>query len=362
MKRIFYSLCTCLFVLIVFEVILRNNLFEHVSYSNSESIDRQLEERDKKSNWDILFVGDSETRWGVDPREIDKAFQQHGIKVNTFNHAFDGFGASWWASIIPNVLQAPSLSNVKVIIVGVQLTSKHRIITASDQPCGALQRPVLTSPYAMDIGIDDLCQARQDWDVRLARNLFHEAWVVKYSSAVRTLLLPDFMNVNSKNYLGFNSSKSGEPINGFVPHRSISEAPENYDDEFKRWKEQYNPEHHFVPLPDNVWPKLTKKSGFFDQLKKAVTKTGRVLVLYALPTNPVVIDTFNRRQDYLRNSELLKKWAEDREVIFIDLGIQDVVNSEEYFSDMRHLSGRGASLYSEKLGNSLAPRLSNFFE
>jgi hypothetical protein len=170
------------------------------------------------------------------------------------------------------------------------------------------------------------------------------------------------MNVNSKNYLGFNSSKSGEPINGFVPHRSISEAPENYDDEFKRWKEQYNPEHHFVPLPDNVWPKLTEKSGFFDQLKKAVTKTGRVLVLYALPTNPVVIDTFNRRQDYLRNSELLKQWAEDREVIFIDLGIQDVVNPEEYFSDMRHLSGRGASLYSQKLGNSLAPRLSNFFE
>lgn len=361
MKKVIYSLCACFLLLAIFEVLLRVYLFENVSYSNSESIDNQLKERDKTSGWDILFVGDSETRWGINPSEIDSAFMKHGMNISSFNHAFDGFGASWWVSIIPNLLQTPSLADVKVVAVGVQLTSGHRIIT-SEKDCGALQKPVMTSSFGVDLRLDSLCSPNLGWETKLVSNLFSKLWSVNYSPAVRTLLLPDFMSTGSKDFLRFNSSKSGEPVNGFVPHHSISENEDKYESEFKRWKEQYDPEVDFARLPPQEWRELTSKSGFFDNLNKAVSQTGRKLVLFSLPTNPVVIDTFNRRDDYNRNSRLLRQWAEDRNVTFIDFGIQDVPNPKEYFSDMRHLSGKGATEFSKNLGDSLASELNCFKE
>jgi hypothetical protein len=353
MRKTLLSLALCLVLLAAMEVGLRHMLFHHASYSNSESIDRQLQERDAKHEWKLLLVGDSEVRWGVNPLFFDKAMQAHGLDLPSFNHAFDGFGASWWPRLLPGLLKAPALENVEYVAVGIQLIDSHRIIGVSGEDCGALQRPVLTSAFARDIGVGGLCE-NATWDATLGRRIFDWLWVVRYSSAVRTLFLPTFMQ--SQRRLGINSRKEGESTRGFEPHRSIVQDIAIYDSEFARWKAQYQPERDFTPLRKTDWENLVKNDGFFDQVNQVVTKKGRKLILFALPTNPTVIDTFNRRQDYLRNSLLLRRWADSRDVIFVDAGIQDVQNPLDYFSDMRHLSGTGATLYSKKLGELIADR------
>ncbi|HET8709851.1 MAG TPA: hypothetical protein VFM32_00640 [Spongiibacteraceae bacterium] len=351
MKNIIIAILISIAILIGGELWLHHNLFRYASYSNSESIDHQIEARDASDKWNVLFVGDSETHWGVDPREIDAAFARHGMNVTSFNHAFDGFGASWWARLLPKIFEAPSLKNVKVVVIGIQMVDGYRVVNATGEDCGALQKPVLTSPFAIDIGADALCR-KPAWDAQLGKMLFGNLWFVRYSSTIHSLLMPKFMS--NTGMLRFNSSKDGPPYRGFEPHRSIAEYRDAYDQEFTRWKAQYDPAKHFVPLPPQVWTDLTGDSGFFDKLLSIVHESGRELVLFALPTNPVVIDTFHRREDYQRNSTLLSEWASRRGVIFLDFGIQDREDGDIFFSDMRHLSGYGADIFSQQLGQALA--------
>jgi hypothetical protein len=355
MRKVLTSLFVCIALLALAEWGLRRVLFERVSYSNSESIDRQLRERDTATDWTLLFVGDSETRWGIHPAEIDAAFQRKGLAIKSFNHAFDGFGASWWPVVLPALLRQPALSNVEVVVLGVQMIDTHRVVRATgDATCGSLQKPVLTSSFGIDLGLHSLCRS-ESWDSTLGRDIFGALWSVRYSSAVRSLVLP--RTIFGTPGLQFNSAKEGESYRGFEPHRSIDVNQEAYNSEFVRWKAQYIPEQDFQSLPPVAWQQLTAPSGFFDELNRTVVNSGRRLVLFALPTNPVVIDTFRRREDYRRNSELLQKWSVERGVPFVDLGIQDVPNPSQYFSDMRHLSGTGAHSYSRQLGEALATQL-----
>lgn len=362
MRKIILTLIACVVVLMVGEAALRPVLFRHVSYSNSESIDRQLKERNARSDWNILFVGDSETRWGINPEIIDAEFAARGAPAHSFNHAFDGFGASWWSRLLPNLLEQPALKNVEYVVLGLQMIDIHREVRDSGEDCGALQKPVLTSPFAKNLGIDYLC-ADGTWDGRLGRKMFAALWTVKHAPSVRTLILPEFKrdpndsDEQVKYKLRYNSRKQGDAIRGFEPHRSIAQDRDVFDSEFARWKAQYEPERDFVPLPTGAWDELTAQGGFFDRLNSTVRKDGRSLVLFALPTNPLVIDTFKRRADYKKNSALLAAWAQSRGVIFLDAGIQDVTDQDHYFSDMRHLSGEGAQHYSKWLGQQLAERL-----
>ena len=351
MRKIILTLIVCVIALMVGEAVLRSILFSSVSYSNSESIDKQLEERNAHSDWNILFIGDSETRWGINPEVIDAEFSAVGLHARSFNHAFDGFGASWWPRLLPNLLAEPALKNVQYVVIGVQMIDVHRQVRATGEDCGALQKPVLTSPFAKDLAVDALCRD-QSWDARLADDLFDKFWLVRHASSVRSLMLPDFRVASQQ--LRFNSRKSGEPVRGFEPHRSIAEDKESFESEFARWKAQYNSELDFRPLPEGAWPKLTAQSEFFDQLNATVREQGRSMVLFALPTNPLLIDTFKRRADYLKNSNLLRVWAKKNGVVFIDKGMQDVAEPEIFFSDMRHLSGEGARQYSIKLGQEMA--------
>ena len=353
MRKVSFALFVCLLVFVAVELGLRSVLFERVSYTNSESIDAQLRARNAEAGWNLLFVGDSEVRWGISPEDIDAAFQTAGVEVRTFNHAFDGFGASWWPRLLAPLLDHPSLEKVDVVVVGVQLIDVHRFMRESGEDCGALQKPVLTSPFAMELGVDSLCRNRS-WDAELGRKLCPVCWTVRYPSAVRSLLLPEFMQGMKR--ISFNSRQDGEPVRGYAPHRAIAQDPESYGAEFERWKAQWVPERDLVPLPPQAWPSLTAPNGFFDGLHQTVLRTGRRLVLFAVPTNPTVIDTFNRRADYKRNSLLLQEWAAKHNVVFIDTGIQDVANSDTYFSDMRHLSSIGSRQYSRQLGQLLAQR------
>jgi hypothetical protein len=351
MRKVGLALLFCLLVFAACELTLRRVLFENVSYSNSESIDTQLRARNTKDDWNLIFIGDSETRWGIAPSEVDASLHAKGIQARSFNHAFDGFGASWWPGLLPQLLKTPSLQKVEVVVLGVQLIDVHRVIGATGEDCGALQRPVLTSAFAADLGVNAICQ-NQTWDAKFGKSLMGWSWIVKYPSAIRSLLLPKFMQGTAQ--LRFNSRSAGAQESGFAPHRTIAQDQDTYEQEFARWKAQFEPTRDFRPLAPTAWPALTADEGFFDQLHRSVTKQGRRLVLFALPTNPVVIDTFNRREDYKKNSTLLAQWAAKRGVVFVDAGIQDVPDPGAYFSDMRHLSGIGARQYSQKLGEALA--------
>lgn len=349
--RLFYALFCCLLSLGAAEWWLRGHLFDHVSYSNSESIDRQLFSQNSEGPWDLIFVGDSEVRWGVDPRAVDAAFSIEGVQIKSFNQAFDGFGASWWPALLPGLLNQPSLSDVQTVVLGVQLIDLHHVVKAGTNGCGALQRPVLTSPFAIDRGWDELCRTRT-WDAELGRRLFDYLWTVRYAPSVRSLVLPAGMSQSKK--LAINSRSDGAPYRGFQPHRSKEQDLDSYEDEFNRWRDQYDPARDFAPLPKGAWDKLTANDGFFDQLLTQVQTKKRRLVLFAVPTNPVVIDTFRRRDDYMANSTRLSSWAADRGVVFIDLGINDQRDANRFFSDMRHLSGFGARVFSDELGRALA--------
>lgn len=351
-RRVAATLLLCLALLAAGEYWLRGNLFRHVSYSNSESIDAQLRSRDGEGPWDIIFVGDSEVRWGIDPVAIDEGFREGGRAVRSFNHAFDGFGASWWPRLLPPLLAEPSLAGVKTVVVGVQLVDLHRTVDASGLACGALQRPVLTSPFAIDLGVDGLCRTRS-WDAALGRRIFSPLWTVRYSSSVRNVVLPASVFAPPAG-LQFNSRKLEAPYRGFQAHRTIAQDQAIYDAEFRQWKAQFDPQKDFRPLPAGAWNALVAPGGFFDQLRASVEGSGRKLALFALPTNPVVIDTFNRREDYASNSRLLAGWAAAHGVPYVDGGINDRPDAAEFFSDMRHLSGTGARAYSRQLGQALA--------
>lgn len=352
-KRLLLAFACCVALLAAGEAWLHRNLFRHVFYSNSESIDAQLRDRDASAGWKMMFVGDSEVRWGIDPVQVDAAFRDAGLAMQSFNHAFDGFGASWWPALLPRILQAPALGGVETVVVGVQLTDALSVVRPEAAQCGALQRPVLTSPFGIDLGLDGMCN-RRSWDARLGRDLFRPLWSVRYASAVRSVLLPDAVFGNHGDRLRFNSRKAGPPHRGFQPHRSVADDAAIFDSEFAQWKAQWNPERDFQALPPELWPGLVADGGFFDQLLQSTSGAGRKLALFALPTNPLVIDTFRRREDYARNSALLAQWAGRRGVVFVDLGLQDRADADQYFSDMRHLSGIGARDYSRRLGTALA--------
>jgi len=351
-KRTILVLVACLGLLLAAEVWLRGNLFRYVSYSNSESIDVQLRDRDREGPWHMLFVGDSEVRWGLNPEQVDRGLTEGGATARSFNHAFDGFGASWWTVLLPRVLQSPALADVQTVAIGVQMIEVHQVLTPTRDHCGALQRPVLTSAFGIDNGLDGLCQSRA-WDSQLGRQMFAPLWSVRYASAVRTLLMPEAVSVTPM--LQFNSRKAGKPLRGFQPHRSIEQDEKEAYAEFGRWKAQFNPERDFNPLPPQAWEQMVAEGGFFDEVNSIVSRSERRLVLFALPTNPLAIDTFQRRADYARNSRLLSQWAANQRVTFIDLGIQDRPDAAMYFSDMRHLSGYGAADFSLRLGRAFAP-------
>ncbi|HSV80314.1 MAG TPA: hypothetical protein VLK85_14065 [Ramlibacter sp.] len=349
-KRILVALALCAAVLAAGEAWLRHNLFKHALYSNSESIDTQLRERDGGARWKMIFVGDSEVRWGIDPAQIDAGFRDVQASTLSFNHAFDGFGGSWWTVLLPKVLQAPSLASVETVVLGVQMVEVHRVLTSTGGECGDLQRPVLTSPFAVDIGADSLCRSRA-WDAALGKEVFGGLWTVRYAPTVRTLVLP--ASVFRPDQLHFNSRKFGPPRRGYQGHRSIAQDQKEYEAEFGRWKAQFQPERDFKPLPPDVWEAMVAPGGYFDELNEIVTRSGRKLALFALPTNPAVVDTFGRRSDYERNTRLLAEWAKRHYVTYVDLGLQDRRDANDYFSDMRHLSAIGAGDFSRRLGQAL---------
>ncbi len=335
---------------------LRDYLWEYASYSNSDSIDQQLKEWKGRQKWDVVFIGDSEVRWGVNPIAFEEGVVSQGRQhISAFNHGFDGFGGSWWSVILPKIFKNRFDSkSIQYIAIGVQMIGndtfwEEMASLEMSKNCGALQHPVLTSSFGIDFGLDEFCNSKSGKIDQIFNKFDFNLWFLRYRSAIKSIFLDE-----TGKMLRFNSAKSGNGFRGFEPHNPIKNNLESFNSDFARWKKQFDGQPHSLsPLPLKIWEDMVNYGGYFDRMTDLVRSLGAEPIFFALPTNPLVIDYFHRRSDYIRNSDLLAKWAKSRGVIEINLGILDRQDPEYYFSDMRHLSYYGAEDFSKRLAISL---------
>ena len=242
--------------------------------------------------------------------------------------------------------------------LGVQMVGVHRfwddVIEARKSPqCGDLQRPVLTSGSGIDLGLASICKGRSDSLTSLVGGIGDKLWLIRYRSVVKSLILPGGYG----RVLPFNSAKRGDGFRGYVGYRPIEENPSEFETQFVRWRHQFDGYAEAVML-GRCLRKLGSVWGNTEDMPivwQIVFETlGWSRSFFALPTNPLAIDTFGRRGDYVRNSKLLSKWVAGRSVIFVDLGLLDRSDAYQYFSDMRHLSYIGAKDFSRRLAVAIA--------
>lgn len=337
-------------------------LFDHVSYTNSVSLDATLAAWNARDDWRIVFVGDSEVRWGFDPAIIDDEFRAAGLSGPGFNFGIDGFSGSRYRSVLP-FLPFDHARDLRVAVIGVQMVETFGFITPEEwreHGIGELHRPVLTSAFASDSGFD-VCIDDATWTNATVELVESASATIRYRREIRRLLLESlYAATGGSERLTpgvIDRQSNGLPYhpNGYQPHLPIEDCRPNYDRDVERLLEQRRDlPDHFAPLDPSEWRTNMKRGAYFDMWAEHFLSRGILPVFVALPTNPYLVDLRNRREDYARNSELLHRWAATRNVVFIDLGIQDDLVHDEHYSDYRHLSGLGAEVWSHRLGAALA--------
>ncbi len=339
------------------EVWVRTQLFQHVSYSNSRSLDATWKALNAQRDWNVLYIGDSEVRWGFDPGAADGELANAGLKSRGFNLGIDGFSGPLSAVILGHIGLKQRFPALKVAVIGTQLIETHRprpIARHGDLDCdGALQRPIFESPMAKDLGFAALCR-KPHWTTAVVGPLESLSAVLRYRQALRSWLLERFEQPRKP--IGMNSNSLAHQTNGFQPHKPIREDRRNFEQAWTARQRDVaaNPQLR-APLDPKAWRELVSPGGYFDRWAELFRTHGVLPVFVALPTNPVLIDLKKRRPEYARNSATLKAWAARRDdVMFIDLGIKDSYEAEGDFADFRHLSIHGAKRFSRELGARLA--------
>jgi len=336
-----------------------NKLFNYVSYSNSINLDKQLAILDEDNSWNVLALGSSEVRWGFMPSEFDNGIREgalHDVSpgVKSFNLGIDGFSPGLIFSLLDRWNLKDVAPSVKVLLVGVNVTENNTISDAGYIPgvCGALQKPVLTSSFASDNDLDEDC-VKSLWTDRVV-DVVEELSVVRYRKALRNILLP----YAGAGFIGMQSTGLEHTSDGYQPHLSIDEAYDNYKSSWDRLLiDKANHPDRFTALPIGNYPHFLQNGSFFDRWRRFGEERDIEIVFYALPTNPMLIDEYDRRADYTRHSMLISEWAANNDVVFIDLGIKDDYERNRDFSDHRHLSQYGAPKFSRELGQALVRRV-----
>lgn len=341
------------------ELFIRDRLFDYTSYTNSDALDRVIADFQAKpaEEWRIVFLGDSEVRWGVDPAEIEAAFGDIGVEAAAMNFAVDGFSSGWMLLLAEVMELRARMPNLKVVAYGVQMVETHNL-SSPDRVCenldqaGAFQYSVFKSAFARDWDLLAHCRRRSDlaaWTVRKAENAFA---FVRFRRELRSLVFG--RAADAAVVSGLQSTALPTSYNGYQPHIPAKDN-KTYEQDKQRRYEALRPDGAAPPkLSDGAWEKLVEPDGYFDSLRAPFEAEGIEVVFFALPTNPWLIDAKDRREDYQRNSEMLKEYAARTGVTFIDLGIKDEYDPLLDFSDFRHLSQSGAEKFSAELGGAMA--------
>lgn len=335
----------------------RSSLFDKVSYTNSISLDSQLESIRSGGDWNTLFIGSSEVRWGISPADFDRAanevFAEEQSAVRSFNFGIDGFSPGLAYRVLEQLPVKTLFPELSVVIVGVNLAETNYISDSGYQPgaCGALQKPVLTSAFGRDYDLTNIC-TEDSFGARVSA-VFEHSGVMRHRQSLRDALL----GRSTADFIPMQSNGLPHQPDGFQPHLSLAESRANFQSSWDRVlleKEEY-PER-FAPLAADVWEGIVNDHQFFDRWVALGEQVGVKVVFFALPTSPMFYEAYERRDNYTHNSALLRDWSKATGGHFLDLGIQDQLDVEHHYSDHRHLSQYGAPEYSARLGHAYATR------
>jgi hypothetical protein len=280
-------------------------------------------------------------RWGVSPAHFDAALSG---RARGLNLGLDGFTPRFVYPLIETGVLVPKDSGIKVVVIGLNMVETISIAEIQHAPasCGALQRPVLTSPFGADYGLDIICDEPVKFSLERELQRFK---IFRYRKPLRAWAVGQAPA----------ELQSEVQPNGFQPYPPAGAVPNYYEDfraglEAMRKTESWR----FEPLAADNWREAAAPGGAFDRYDALLRARGMLPAFLALPTNPFSLDVFAKRETYLENSAILKDWAADRGAIFIDLGIKDNYDPEMDFADFRHLSGTGAAKFSLELGAAFA--------
>ena len=344
---------------VAFQYLTPKYLFNHVSYTNSINLDKQVVDIKRRSDWNIISLGSSEVRWGFDPDSFDEGMGTNldlgDFEPVAFNFGIDGFSPGLIYSMMHGLDLKQLAPRLKMLLIGVNLAESNSISEPGYKPgvCGALQRPVLTSPFAIDRKLDDIC-IKPSWRDEFV-GIANELVIFRYRKAIRNLVL---QGGHTTGFIPMQSNGLPHMANGYQPHQSINESYANFISSWDRLvlEKKEHPDR-FQPLDPQIWVNAVAEGGFFDAWNEYGKQNDILIAFYALPTSPMYFDVYDRRDDYKNNSELVRKWAEENNGVFVDLGIQDGFDRKHDYSDYRHLSQYGAPKFSFMLGADLARNL-----
>lgn len=341
--------------LLLVEIWVSQNLFNYVSYTNSQNMDPQIKYFEGRNDWEFVALGSSEVKWGIQPTQIEKALATEDISTSGFNLGFDGFNENFYLSILPFLKLPKRLPKLNFTLIGINLIEEKQILPSNfseGYPCdGILQRAILKSAFAKDYDLSHLCNSKS-WKQALIEPIENRSKIVRYRQSLRSLILG---NARSQDFIGTISNNLKQYPNGFHAHKSAKDNKDEVKVDYERFLAQKkNHPQLFQPMKSNAWSSLLQPDGFFERWANYLTKNQVLPVFFALPTNPLMIDAQCRREDYEGNSKLMKDWGKRNNVVFIDLGILDNYDKLIDYSDHRHLSGVGGERYSYELGKALA--------
>lgn len=334
----------------------RTKLFDHVSYTNSVTFDRTWKALKEDRAWNVMYIGNSEVRWGFSTGAFDGRFAEAGLPAYSLNFAIDGLNFSRSIRMFQRLDLQDRLPNLKVAVIGVQLTDAHAPYHgdgADKIDCGSdLMRPLFHSPWAKDQKFDALCEDFKAPNPAL-QFLESNLATVRYRAQLREAALSGL----EKSSLVIRSGSSAMPMTGtgYHPHYPITFVRANYEDGLRRlYEDKAKDPKDYEPMNPSVWPRLVEQGEIFDQWAELFEKIGVTPVFVALPTNPERINVADRAADYRRNSAFMSEWAARTGRIYVDLGMPEDKDIDILYSDHRHLSFIGAARFTSRLASVLA--------
>jgi hypothetical protein len=339
------------------ELWVRCDLFSHTLYSNSRALDASWKALNSRNDWSIVYLGDSEVRWGLDPDVVDAELAAVGYRTLGFNMGIDGFSSVVFQALLPHLDLPDRMPQLRVAVIGTQLIQQHRddpVRDYGDIACTALQRPIFTSAMARDLGFEKYCR-EPHWTDRVSNRLEDVSAVVRYRRQVKYVLV-GWADATAPLRLDFARTALNHRPNGFQPNRSMREAGRDPEQLLQAKRRQEEGVRGFSgPLDEKAWARLTAPGHYFDRWADYFIARGILPVFAALPTNPMLVDLMGRRPDHARNGAIMRRWAARRgDTVFVDLGIKDDYEIEVDYSDIRHLSIHGSRKFSAEFGRVLA--------
>ena len=321
-------------------------LFSKISYTNSPAFDQKLEAMQVEGEqWDILFVGSSEVRWGIDPETFDAEISANipDIGAKSFNIALDGFSPGLMFPLMQTPRFVVDRERTRIVMVGLNLAESVGVARLEHAPgaCGQLQKPILTSPFARDAGISIICETPTAWN-NWAERLTRALPLVRYRSAIRAYLFREYPDPISEDITP----------RGFHPHSPDADHVVKFWADQERMREEEA--HRYAPLPPSYWESAVAEGGFLDEFVQLGETRGWHVVFFHLPTNPNFFEAFEKTETVEQNLRLIQQWQERTGGVFIDLGIKYEYDRQADFADFRHLSAAGAKKYSAELAGAFS--------